>query len=65
MTLDTFIKKARAQELSDKHASQIEHKSADSETNAMFKNKKKASNFTQPIPQEKRENVKCRNCGLD
>ena len=34
MTLDYLIKEARALELSEKHASQIEHKSA--ETNAMF-----------------------------
>ena len=42
MTSDTLIKEARALELSEKHASQIEHKSA--ETNAMFNKKKKASN---------------------
>ena len=63
MTLDTLIKEARALELSEKHASQIEHKSA--ETNAMFKKKTKFRNFKQPIPQEKRKTVKCRNCGLD
>ena len=59
------LEEARALELSEKLVSQTEHKSADSETNAMFKKKEKARNFKHPVPQEKRRTVKCRNCGLD
>ena len=62
MTFDTLIKEARALELSEKHASQIEQKSA--ETNPMFRKKKKVRNFKQPVPQKKRKTVNCRNCGL-
>ena len=48
MTLDTLIKEARALELSEKHVSQIEHKSADSEKIAMFKRRRKLVTLNNP-----------------
>ncbi|XP_053381714.1 uncharacterized protein LOC128549223 [Mercenaria mercenaria] len=64
ITLDELIQEARALELSDKHASEIEHgtsESANNVTKRKFTPKKITAN-KQNVKQKQR---KCRNCGFE
>ena len=62
--MDNLIKAARALELSESQASQIENSTA--ETNAMTKRKyKPRKQQEQFVNIEKHRNIKCRNCGKD
>ena len=66
-SLDDLIKAARALEISETQASQIE--SSSSETNAVtrrrFRPRNQQQQQQQPVKMEKRKNTKCRNCGKD
>ncbi|XP_053383702.1 uncharacterized protein LOC128549937 [Mercenaria mercenaria] len=63
ITLDELIQEARALELSDKHASEIEHGTGESE-NKVTKRKFKPKKIT-PNNRNKQKQRKCRNCGFE
>ncbi|XP_053380302.1 uncharacterized protein K02A2.6-like [Mercenaria mercenaria] len=64
ITLDELIQEARALELSDKHASEIEHGTSES-ANKVTKRKFTPKKITANKPNVKQKQRKCRNCGFE